>query len=322
MRGLIGASLAVGLGAFFAVGCSSTTSSTGTTGGSTGTAVTAGTTGTGATGGTTTAGTTGAGSTGGTSGSTTTGSSTGTAYTGFVIFGEEIIGTTKEYNGQAGFYPTVAPITCSSGTMVGECCYLSAAAALDAGAGIPPDDISAGVVTLQDGTTTLAVLPFDAGVGYTSASSVLDSSFTWAAGDTLGVTASGDSSGVTGFTGTVVAPARLGNVNPAISSLSTIMRASDFVLTWTATGTSTVVFNILAANTTTFMSDGLIRCSTSSGTGTLTVSSTLLGNFQSGDGASVLLSVGNDTVISATDATVGLTAETIVVPSAGGVTIE
>jgi hypothetical protein len=225
-----------------------------------------------------------------------------------------IISTDKLYNGSAGFYTTTPFDPCGGGTEMGGCCYQTAAAALDAGANFPPADVNAGSVTLQNGATTIATLPFTAGTGYSSISSISQSGFGWDAGDSLGVTATGDGSGVAAFTGNVTAPARLGSVHPAISTLTTIPRSSDFVLTWTAAGTGTVTFNIIAAQGTT--PDGLIRCTAPSSGGTLTVPAALLGMLQSGDQASVSLTVADTTTINAANATVGLSAEVVVNGSA------
>jgi hypothetical protein len=308
MRAFTAAVLAAGLSGLSIAGCSSSGSST--SGGTTGSSTSGGTTGTGTTGGTS------GGSSGGTSGTTTGSSTGGEPYTGFVIFSEQVIGGTKDYNGSAGFYTTFSFAGCPGGTEQGGCCYESAAAAADAGAGAPPDDVNAGTLTLQDGTTTLATLPFMTGMGYTSVNSVTTSALTWTAGAMLGVNATGDASGVASFSGTVVAPARLSGVSPAVMTLTSIARGSDFVLSWTAAGSSTVLFILLAANGTS--PDGLIRCTASSGDGSLTVPAALLGNFQSGDHALVLLTVENNTIITASNATVGLTAEAQV---QGGVTI-
>ena len=118
-------------------------------------------------------------------------------------------------------------------------------------------------------------------------------SFNWAPGDVLGVMAAGDASGVGNFSwDPVVAPARLGAVHPAVTSLTTIARSSDFALTWTGARSGTVTSNLLASNDT--ASDDFIVCGTaSSAGGSLTVPAALLGNFQTGDAALVLLTVAN-----------------------------
>ena len=150
MRVVIAGLMAAVLGALF-TGCSSSSSSSSSssTGGSSGTS-------TGSTTGTGSSSTTGTGSTGGTTtgtGGTTTGSSTGSQpYEGFVIFGEVAPGSTQDLQRRAGgLYTTTSLITCASGISQGGCCYLSAAAALDAGSDVPPDDVSAGTITLDDG---------------------------------------------------------------------------------------------------------------------------------------------------------------------------
>jgi hypothetical protein len=253
----------------------------------------------------------GGGSTSGGGGSTTTGGGSAEPYTGFVIFG--LSSTLTDYTAEAGFYTTISVTSCPGGTAQGSCCYESAAAEAAYGKTVPPADVNAGALTLQDGTRSVASLPFTAGKGYASANSVTTASVTWAAGDTLSVSAAGDASGVKSFSGTVIAPAPLAGVTPDLTTLSKLPRATDFNLTWTANSAGTVLLTILASAGTS--SDGTIRCSATGSSGMLTVPTGLLTNFKAGDMASLELSVSNNVALSAANATVGLTAEAFAIGS-------
>ena len=246
----------------------------------------------------------GGGSTGGSSGSTSTGGAAAEPYTGFVIFG--LVGA-NEYDGQAGFYATIAGGSCPGGTVQGSCCYQSAAAEAAYAKTVPLADVSAGALTLQDGARSFGSLPFTAGKGYASVNSATTASVTWSPGDTLGVSASGDASGVASFSGTVVAPSPLAGVTPALATLSTLSRASDFTLTWTANSAGTVALVILANAAT--ASDGTIRCNATGSSGTLTVPTALLTSFAAGDMAVLELGASNNVPLSVANASVELTAE-------------
>jgi hypothetical protein len=75
-----------------------------------------------------------------------------------------------------------------------------------------------------------------------------------------------------------------------------------------------VILDIIAAASGT--ADGQIRCSAPSSGGSLDVPSALLGNFQANDHAAVQLTMENNVTLSPANATIGLTAEVIVIGSA------
>jgi hypothetical protein len=249
----------------------------------------------------------GGSTTSGSNGSTSTGGGAVEPYTGYVIFGLSALAGTSEYDGQAGFYATVSGGSCPGGTVQGSCCYESAAAEAAYAKMVTADDVSAGAITLQDGARSLGSLPFTAGKGYTPINSLTTAAVTWAPGDSLGVSAAGDASGVASFSGTVVAPAPLAGVTPALASGLTLARSSDFNLTWTANSGGTVLLSIIASAGAT--SDGLIRCTATGSSGSLTVPTALLTNLKTGDMATLELSVSNNVPLSVANATVELTAE-------------
>ncbi|HUB08073.1 MAG TPA: hypothetical protein VMB50_13780 [Myxococcales bacterium] len=259
----------------------------------------------GGSGGSTGGGSTGGGSGGGTSGGGTTGGAQ--PYGGFVIFGVLNEAGVAVYSGQAGFYATYPPFSCAGGTQQGSCCYETAAAAQAFGKTVPAPSVPAGAVTLLDGTATLANLHFVSGTGYSPASSTQSNTITWNPGDSLGVTVAGDPSGVAAFSATVTAPAPLAGVSPTLATLASLSRTSDFTLSWTGSPPGTVTLNLDAVSTS--GSDGEIICSAPGGSGSLDVAAALLGNFQSGDHASLLLTVANQVSPTVANASVGVSAE-------------
>ena len=240
-------------------------------------------------------------------GSTTTGGAqmSSKPYEGSIIFEAVVFG---DYNAVAGFSPTSTPAACPSENARGNCCYF----AVDAGAISEPysGDISAGTLALEDGNVALASMPFQ-GSGYTPVGGIsAPTSFSWSPGDTLGVIAGGDLSGVASFSGTIVAPAPLSGVSPAFSTLSSLSRAVDFDLSWTATNSGTVTLVIFAAAPLSGSPDGEIVCSGSSASGTLAVPAALLGKFPSGDTAHLELTAANNASVAGANATVELIAQT------------
>ncbi|MHB8416769.1 MAG: hypothetical protein ACYDCL_01750 [Myxococcales bacterium] len=278
-------------------------------GGSSGGGSSGATTGGGGSGGATTSGGgSGGATTGGGTGSATGGSTGGLPYGGFVIFGMTAeTASLSVFTGEAGFY-TAWSFSCAGGTQQGSCCYQSASAAKAEGKTTPPADVPAGAVTLTDGSATLASLPFVAGKGYTSASSTQTSSFSWKPGDTLGVTAAGDVSGIDAFSATLTAPAALAALSPDPTTLKNVARGSDFILTWTAVpGSERVVLDLSAS--TGAAADGVIVCSAPASGGTLTVPAALLSSLSSGDNGSLELSVKSQDYPTIGDATVEVSAQ-------------
>ncbi len=242
----------------------------------------------------------GGGGSSGSGGSATTGRGTADPYSGYVLFG---LNGASSYAGEAGFYTTFSNNACSGGTVQGTCCYQTVAAAEAYGKTVPSANVSAGAVTLRDGTRNLASLPFDG--GYVSVNSITTAAITWSPGDTLAVSASGDASGVASFAGTVVAPAPLTGLNPDLTTAASISRTSDFTLGWTAASAGAV--SLLLSDT----SGDTIRCTATGSSGAMTVPAALLTNFQSGDTVGIGLTVLNNSTASATNASVNITAEII-----------
>jgi hypothetical protein len=248
-------------------------------------------------------------------GSTTTGGAAMSSkpYQGTIIFETA---DRLQYNAVAGFSPTSTSAVCPAGSTLGSCCYFSADAGAMRNMAEPYfGDISAGTLALADGNKALANMPFQANVGgYTPiGGSAAPASFSWSPGDTLGVIAGGDPSGVASFSGTIVAPPPLPAMSPDFSTLSSLSRAGDFDLSWTATNSETVTLVIIAvAPPSDVTADGQILCRGSSASGALTVPAALLGKLPSGDTAHVELAAANTASVVGANATVELIAQTFV----------
>jgi hypothetical protein len=186
--------------------------------------------------------------------------------------------TTDNYSASAGFDETPDGGVASgcSGTQSGSCCYVASAQTTTYTA------VSAGGITLKDGTSTIGTMS-PTGTTYASLDSTTTNSLKWNPGDALAVSAAGDT--VHAFNGDVTAVALLAGVDPALGGITPIdiPKSADFTITWTsATGAILVTVGT--------QSHGTITCSASSDSGTMTVPHDLLGNFNSGDLASVSLS--------------------------------
>lgn len=196
--------------------------------------------------------------------------------------------TSDSYVASASFVATPDAGTSGGGcvgTQSGSCCYVppSQADAGTTGGGTP---VSAGGITVKDGQTTIATMSPN-GTTYTAVSNPPTTALTWNAGDSLDVTAAGDT--VHAFSGSVASVALFAGVTPALSILAPIAipRSSDFTITWTA---ATGSIGVAMSATKGVSPDGVITCSSSSDTGTMTVPKALLQNFSAGDTGYVSMS--------------------------------
>lgn len=198
-------------------------------------------------------------------------------YAGGVTLTESKTGTSTIMTASAGFYASsgTGTGTCS-GTKSGNCCYTAPAAPSDAGV-VTPMAEGAGVITVKDAAATIATLT-PAGTTYTAVTNPPTAALTWAAGDSIAISAVGDT--VHAFSGTVTAAALFAAITPAFSfTATTVPRGADYVLTWTAgTGTVTLIASALKGAA----SDGTIICSATD-TGTMTIPTALLSMFTAAD---------------------------------------
>ena len=171
-----------------------------------------------------------------------------------------------------------------SGTQSGSCCFIPPSQA-DAGTGGGATAVSAGGITAKDGSNTIATMSPN-GTTYTAVTNPPTSSLTWNAGDSISVNAAGDT--VHAFSGSVNAVALFAGVTPALSFLTPtqIPRSSDFTITWTG-GTGAIEVILTAQKLT--QNDGVITCSASSDSGTMTVPHDLLGNLNANDTGTITL---------------------------------
>jgi hypothetical protein len=179
-----------------------------------------------------------------------------------------------------------------SGTQVGSCCFVP-----HGGPSCPfPDEASAGNIAISKGGAQIAQLTvannYDADTSTTS-------TLTWQPGDTLSVSAAGSPGQVAAFSGSVVVPAPLTGIAPAISGTVTIPKANDFVVSWTpGTGTATVQL---------FLEDiplNGIGCTAPVTAGSITVPASLL-NMLGGSG-SIIVTNFSQTAATASNAAVSL----------------
>ncbi len=232
---------------------------------------------------------------------------------GSVSFSESVSGNTDSYTATAGFYETPDSGASSggcAGTQSGNCCYVPPS---DGGTGTTTATaVGAGGITLKDGTTTIGTMT-PTGATYTALTSVTTNTLKWQPGDTLNVSAAGDT--VHPFSGNVAAAALFEAVNPALSLITpiTITRSSDFTITWTA-GTGAINLSLSALKVAT--SDGLLTCSSSTDTGTMTIPTALRLYFSASDAAVVRSSRVLSADASPDNATVTLESSTSVSGSA------
>jgi hypothetical protein len=144
----------------------------------------------------------------------------GKAYTGVFLLSQVTYPTPASFGGLGDFRdrPDGGSPQCTGMTM-GNCCYSTPPAATAM--------VSAGTVTVDDGTTTIATLMSPDYV----ASSSETATFTWAPGDTLKVSATG--AAFDAFSVKVKAPALLVVTQPAFTGALAVPLNADYVVTWT-----------------------------------------------------------------------------------------
>jgi hypothetical protein len=201
---------------------------------------------------------------------------------------------------------------CPGGTQMLSCCYQANGA--PAGAVSPP--VSAGTISLTDGTTSLGTLPFNTGtigkmmVGLYGSIASGATTPLWQGSDTLGVSAPGATVGA--FHGTLRAPPAIAGVTPYIRATPRLTppRTQDFVISWTpdtVTGESMVFAT--AFNTG---NPAIITCTVDDSAGTLTVPAAILGMLPSGPQTlQVSLTRLVQTTVTASNASVQLVAITV-----------
>jgi len=195
----------------------------------------------------------------------------GKAYTGLVELSQ--IPASSAFSGIGAFYtrPDGGSPACN-GTTVGACCYQTPSSTV-------PVAVSAGTITITDGTKTLATLP---GPAY-AVNSVMESTLTWAPGDTLKVVSTGGT--FDAFTLKATAPANLAGVTPSFSASLTVPLDADYVVSWTPGGQSCSHVLVGLAQAAGL---GEIGCVADDTAGTLTISKTLLGKFTATTGTAYI----------------------------------
>lgn len=218
----------------------------------------------------------GSGGSSGGSGSSS-GASPSTPYVGSIAVD---MGSTMGPTGQpfhslsATFYATPdggASATGCSGTQSGSCCYTPGPP--DGGVAVPgPTYVSAGTITVKDGSSTIATIMPDTSNTYSAANA------TWMGGDTLSFTATGAT--IDAFSATVQVPAFPAGLQPIFTTAGTLMipQSSDFTVTWTDR-ISGAVDDLFIAQP----GGDAIRCNDVPDTaGSITVPSALLANLNKG----------------------------------------
>jgi hypothetical protein len=222
-----------------------------------------------------------------------------------VTLSQTATGNTNVFTGSAEFYGVAQPAGGCAGTQNGSCCYVGPS---DGGTSTTPTAVSAGAITIKDGTTSIGTLT-PTGTTYTAISNPPTTAFTWAAGDTLAISAAGDT--VHAFSGNVTAVSLFTGVQPALSEITptTINRSSDFTITWTSK-TGSILLSLSALKGLQNTPDGIITCNASSDSGTMTVPAALLGNFTANDSGSISLTRASSADASPDNATVTISEET------------
>ncbi|MHB1845450.1 MAG: hypothetical protein ACYCWW_11520 [Deltaproteobacteria bacterium] len=201
--------------------------------------------------------------------------------------------------------PTFAPAAGSCpGTMQDGCCvYAQPQIDIPAG-GVEPVTVSAGTLTIVDGSQPIGSFEF-ASFGYVPLSSAVSPTLFWKSGDGLGVAASGGV--VTPFSGSVVAPPPFEGVSPALSPSGQllILLASDLTVTWSppplASGEVTAeLFDVAGF---------YVDCAAQDSAGSLTFPASTFGGIASGDTGTLTLTRTATAAVAASNATVTLTAE-------------
>jgi hypothetical protein len=169
-------------------------------------------------------------------------------------------------------------------TPVGSCTYCNSN--VDAGlsgGNLMITLLSAGVLTVKDGTTTLGTLDYmadDAGMGDYEIDSNTDPALTWAAGDTLSASATGGA--IPAFSASITAPQSIAGVTPALSltSSATVSTSTPFVLSWTPSSDTGAQMNLVIGGFT----GGTASCTAADSAGSVTVPVAILQKFGTGGG--------------------------------------
>lgn len=224
---------------------------------------------------------------------------------GSVSFTETKFQNQSTYTASAAFFATPDGGTSSqggcTGTQVGSCCYTPPS---DGGTtGPTPTAVSAGGITIKDGTTTIGTMSPN-GTTYTALNSGTTNTLKWTDGDSLAVSAAGDT--VHAFSGSVTTVALLAGVTPALGPQPTVIsKSQNFTVSWTTgTGGASLILTQTAAQ-------GSISCTASTDPGTFTVDKSLLANFTAATGA-IVLSRSNTADASPDNADVTLSSSTSV----------
>jgi hypothetical protein len=224
---------------------------------------------------------------------------------GFVSFSESKNQNTSTYTASAAFYATpdsgvtTPPSGCT--TTVGSCCYK---APPDAGTtGSNPTPVSAGGITLKDGATTIGTMS-PTGTTYTALNSGTTNTLKWTDGDSITVSAAGDT--VHPFSGSVATVTLFAGVSPALSFVpgTTISKSQNFTISWTA-GTGATSLLLSEGN----IVGGTISCTATTDPGTFTIDKSLLASLTSLTGT-ITLSRTNEADASPDNATITLESTT------------
>jgi hypothetical protein len=165
---------------------------------------------------------------------------------------------------------------------VGDCQYCGP---VEGGAGVHVTFLSAGVITVDDGSKTIATLNFSATGESYEADSQTDSSLKWSPGDALGVSAAGET--IPAFSGSIAAPKDIAGVAPALSfgAPTAISTGKDFVLSWTPSSDDGQMKLVLGNEKNTYKT---VSCTVAEGAGSVSVASSLLQKLGAGGGTAGL----------------------------------
>jgi hypothetical protein len=144
--------------------------------------------------------------------------------------------------------------------------------------------LSAGVLTVKDGTSTLATLDYqgdDAGMGDYEIDSNTDATLTWAAGDALSVSATGGE--IPAFSASITAPQDVAGLMPALSltSTTTVSTSAPFVLSWTPSSDTGAQMSLVIGG---FSGGGTASCTAADSAGSIAVPAAILQKFGMGGG--------------------------------------
>jgi hypothetical protein len=199
------------------------------------------------------------------------GSPGGTTTAGAILFGEfsasvdNIVGTFDKTGGTVGG-------TSPCGQTTDGCMYCGPTVG-----GVKPGSftfttLSAGVLTVDDGSKKIATLDFNADAGgiYNAASV----SPGWSPGDTLSVSATGDT--IPAFSGSIVAPHEIEGETPSFSLLSPlkVSISTPLVIAWTPSSDGATMKLVLGNDAN--GNSGSVGCSLPESAGKFTISTALL----------------------------------------------